>query len=407
MHSDEAREPAGVIADLGVDAVIRAAQCGDAEAISVIDHYARQCGTHSPAWHAMRRTGIGGSDVAACLGLNPYRAPIDVYAEKIGELEGFAGNERTRWGQILEPVIAEEYQNRRGGAEQCHLDGPHATQRSTDHPWHLYSLDYTVVEAEGNAGSVQIVRADKILRVLEVKSRGFFMRSGYGDEGTDEIPFADGCQLAWYIAGVKCDGGGDLAALFNTHELRVFHAERDLDLEASLLEQVEQWWQQHVVARVPPEADGSKAYANYLRRRFDKTASNLLEPDAETIELHRRLRAVECLARTVGAAKEQLRQQLQARCGDAQGFVLPAALGKKSMFKHDSRGKVNHSEVAEDLADRLKLSYKALKLLQDANRHRPARKWYSPRVWLEDEIEPAELGTAVAEVVGLLQPKPE
>ncbi len=389
------------------EAVILAAQQGEPQACAEIDSCARIGGTHSPAWHAMRRTGLGGSDVAACLGLNPYRAPIDVYAEKIGELEGFAGNERTRWGQILEPVIAEEYVERRGGPAQCCLDGPHATARSADHPWHLYSLDYTVVDLELRPNGVLEPRPDLILRVLEVKSRGFFMRREYGDEGSDAIPFADGCQLAWYIAGVKCDGGGDLAALFNTHELRVFHAERDLELEGSLLERCGQWWQQHVVARVPPEADGSKQYASYLRRRFDKTTHELLTPDSETVELVERLRDIECLARAVTAAKEMLRQQLQVQIGDAQGFDLGDHGGGKVMFKHDSRGRVDYKEVAEELAEQLETSDTAWRLLQDANRYKPSRKWYSPRAWLKDEIEPAQLGTAVAEVAQMLTPKPE
>ncbi len=389
MHSGEAVQ-AGTLLD---EALILDAQRGDAEACAVIDEHARAGGTHSPEWHAMRRTGLGGSDVAACLGLNPYRAPIDVYTEKIGELEGFAGNERTQWGQILEPVIAKEYQRRRGGPDICTLRGPLATERSADRPWHLFTLDYLADELDAE------------MCVVEIKSRGFFMRREYGDEGTDEIPFSDLCQGTWYVAGAGCDGGLDLAVLFNTHELRVFHAERDLELEASLLERCEQWWRDHVVERVPPEADGSKEYARYLRRRFDKTTRDLRTPSDDDLELHRRLRAVECLWRTVDAAREKLRQQLQVRIGDAEGFELPDELGKKSMFKHDRRGRVNHSAVAEDLANELKLSHKGLKLLQDSHRYKPLRKWYSPRPWLKDQ---PSFSAAEDDLRGVLdEPKPE
>ena len=409
MHSGESVDR-GAIAEVGIENVILEAQRGGVAACRIIDEHAREGGAHSPAWHAMRRTGLGGSDWAAALGLNPYRAPVDVYAEKIGELEPFAGNEKTRWGTILESPIADEYQRLRAIAEgECHLDGPFGTERSDANHWHLYTVDRLVLSvAPQNAHCPDVMPApDLIERVVEIKSRGFFMRRGYGDEGTDEIPFPDLCQLTCYVSGIGCDGGGDLAALFNTHELRVFHAERDLELEGSLLEQLGQWWQQHVVARVPPEADGSKQYAQYLRRRFDKTTHNLLEPDDETIELHRRLRAVECLARVVTDAKEQIRQQLQSRIGDAQGFELPDDLGKKSMFKHDSRGRVNHSAVAEDLADQLELSHKALKVLQDSHRYKPSRKWYSPRPWLKDEFSLDVAASVNATIAAILEPKPE
>lgn len=33
-------------------------------------------------WLKTRQTGIGGSDVAAILGLNRYRTPLDVYNDK-------------------------------------------------------------------------------------------------------------------------------------------------------------------------------------------------------------------------------------------------------------------------------------------------------------------------------------
>ena len=36
------------------------------------------------AWLEGRRTGIGGSDVAAVLSLNPWKPPLDVWNDKLG-----------------------------------------------------------------------------------------------------------------------------------------------------------------------------------------------------------------------------------------------------------------------------------------------------------------------------------
>ena len=46
----------------------------------------------------MRRTGFGGSDAAATLGLNRYSSPYKLFCEKLGLIPDFVGNERTRWG---------------------------------------------------------------------------------------------------------------------------------------------------------------------------------------------------------------------------------------------------------------------------------------------------------------------
>lgn len=62
-------------------------------------------------WLSARRKGIGASEIAAIMGILPPswgKTPLQIYLEKIGEAEPFEGNERTRWGQILEPVIAAE-----------------------------------------------------------------------------------------------------------------------------------------------------------------------------------------------------------------------------------------------------------------------------------------------------------
>lgn len=41
----------------------------------------------SEAWRAERRKGVGGSDVAAIMGMSPYKSPYEVWAEKTGVVE--------------------------------------------------------------------------------------------------------------------------------------------------------------------------------------------------------------------------------------------------------------------------------------------------------------------------------
>src|SRR3990167_4211011 len=66
-------------------------------------------GLEKEAWLAERRTGIGGSDVSAILGINKYKTPYQIWQEKRGEVPEFEGNERTKWGVLHEPLILEEY----------------------------------------------------------------------------------------------------------------------------------------------------------------------------------------------------------------------------------------------------------------------------------------------------------
>lgn len=357
------------------------------------------------AWHLMRRTGIGGSDVAAILGLNPWRAPIDVYLDKIGESKPWDGNEATKWGKLLEPVIATEYQSRNGGPESCHLDGPFEPARVEARPWHLYTVDRLVLSSlpEGWTGPPRAQALEHIaqdcgaaprteppaglvLKVLEIKARGWMARKDYGDEDSDEIPFGDLCQVAWYVSALDVNGGADVAALFNTNELRVFHYYRDTDLEDQLLEAVHSFWFNHVVARVPPPADGTKGHARYIRERFDKNNAALLQPTEPVLELAGKLRMVVALIKSLGESKELLQQQLQEIIGEAAGIDLTESGQGRMLFKFDKRGKVNHSAVAEELAARLKLGPKALKAVQDQHLSKAPRVFRPPYWWRKDQL---------------------
>ena len=65
-------------------------------------------------WLAARRTGIGGSDAGAVLGMNPYRTPYAVWADKTGRLPSLPETEAMRLGRNLEDYVARRFQEASG-----------------------------------------------------------------------------------------------------------------------------------------------------------------------------------------------------------------------------------------------------------------------------------------------------
>ena len=63
-------------------------------------------------WLALR--GLGSSDAAAICGLNKFKTPAGVWAEKVGLIKPFEGNEATEWGTKLEPVVAQAFSDKTG-----------------------------------------------------------------------------------------------------------------------------------------------------------------------------------------------------------------------------------------------------------------------------------------------------
>lgn len=77
-------------------------------------HYDMVQGT--PEWHAWRKSGCGGSDVASVLGVNPYGGtPYTVFLEKTGRSKGFQGNDFTEHGKKYESAALKKYHEIVGG----------------------------------------------------------------------------------------------------------------------------------------------------------------------------------------------------------------------------------------------------------------------------------------------------
>ena len=97
-------------------------------------------------WLEYRKRGIGGSDAAAVLGLNPYTSAYAVYHEKLSLAEPFEGNDKTRLGSDLEEYVAKrftEIMSERGTPLKVHR--LNAILRSRDHPFMLADVDRMIV----------------------------------------------------------------------------------------------------------------------------------------------------------------------------------------------------------------------------------------------------------------------
>src|SRR5450830_1556338 len=74
-------------------------------------------------WLEVRRGGIGSSDAAAAVGLNPYQSQLELWMIKTGRDSGLPTidpNDETSpmyWGTLLEPIVASHYTKRTGNRD--------------------------------------------------------------------------------------------------------------------------------------------------------------------------------------------------------------------------------------------------------------------------------------------------
>jgi len=138
----------------------------------------------TPDWHAARAAGIGGSEIAAVMGISPYESRFSLWHRKQGLIAPVAESEEMFWGKVHEPGICARF-------AQLHPEmfvSMAPTYADAEHPWMIANPDRLIVPAPG---------ADRPVEIVEAKTARD--DHGWGEPGTDEIPVHYRAQCLWYL----------------------------------------------------------------------------------------------------------------------------------------------------------------------------------------------------------------
>jgi putative phage-type endonuclease len=291
-------------------------------------------------FHAERRTGLGGSDLGAILGLNPWRTPFEVWQEKTGRADPFEGNLQTRFGAYAEEFVAQEYSARTGRAVQRYT----GMLRHPEAPV-IGHIDRLVVpDGAKRASHQREIRTDLGLEAKTAHALAASRGDEWGEDGTDQVPSSYLVQSAAYMALTGCPRW-DLACLFGNSDFRIYHLSRDLELESMLLDEASRWWRDHVVADVPPDPL-SEAEA---RQRWSRhTEGKAIELSMEQAELLRRYAALKAQERLLEKEIQAARDLLMPALADADEIVINGQ--KVATYRANKAGsRTDWQSVAEDL----------------------------------------------------------
>lgn len=132
-------------------------------------------GLSEEEWLAYRRKGIGGSDVAALLGISPWRTARDLFYDKlnIAVVEDHEDNwVALEMGHLLEPLVAKIFQHRTGyKVYQIKKMFQHPK-----YPWMLADVDYFVELPDGTTA------------ILEIKTTNYNAKDNWWLDGEETIP---------------------------------------------------------------------------------------------------------------------------------------------------------------------------------------------------------------------------
>ncbi|MDR8050731.1 YqaJ viral recombinase family nuclease [Burkholderia cenocepacia] len=252
-------------------------------------------------WLAVRRTGIGGSDAAAAVGLNPYMSALELWLDKTGRADALPRPDPadttspTYWGTLLEPIVAAVYTQQTGNK----VRKVNAVLRHPSIPFMLANIDREIVGAHD-------------VQILECKTAGEFGTRLWRDGVPEYVQIQVQHQLA-----VTGKTAAHVAVLLCGQALEVRRIERDDALIGRLVELEARFWR-FVETDTPPPADGSESADRALRHLYPGNGETIdFSDDHRLSSVFADLVAVRAEIETRQQLEAQFKQTIQQAMGDA------------------------------------------------------------------------------------------
>lgn len=246
-----------------------------------------------------RRTGIGGSDVAAIMGISRFKTPGDVFRSKVSK-GGTADNEPMQIGRWLEPAVLDLYAQKRGVTVHRVPD----VLRHPDHPELLANLDGRTDEP----------------RIVEAKTA--FDARDWGEEGSAEIPPDYFCQVQHYmlITGYPV---ADVPVFFRgerSNTFRIYTIPADPVFQQDIKEICLRFWADTLAGIEPYPVTFAEMQANWIARQME-AGGDIIPATPEAIDTIGKLRAIRADISTLEEVRDTLTNSLKKSMGPAEAIV--------------------------------------------------------------------------------------
>ena len=251
-----------------------------------------------------RKGKIGGTDVSAIVGMNPYKSAFSVWLEKTGRASDvIEDNEAMARGRRMEPVLASLY-------AATHPEIEVAMNRNrTQGIEYIEDKEYNFLIAHPD----RLLFLQNILNSgLELKTAHIRNRPEWGEPGTDEVPVHYLIQCQWYM-GLECLPWWDVfVGFFDDNNKLVSNAEYRIINNADLFQKLRQeaiaFYLNYIRGGVEPVIDAAdNIVTQWIKDKYPNN-NGILESatQEEEVLMNRLLQAKE--------TAEQAQKQKESMC---------------------------------------------------------------------------------------------
>ena len=272
---------------------------------------------------------IGGSSLAAILGVSPWESPYEAWLKLTGKVGPTPDNQYMARGRKWEPIIADIYQAAHPEfqvSDENPVTGQSWFVRDTEHEYLTGQPDRILADPYGT-----------IVSGLEIKTASARTAASWGAEGSDEVPQGYLLQSNWYagLMGVK---SWKLYVMFFAEpqfdgpempsRTREYNIDFDPELYALCYDRAVDFWENFVLPDVAPEQTKvGDTFIRYVKEAFPKNIQPIAEatPDEEAV-----MSAVIAAKQKADEAAKEFeleKARAQAIIGDRDG-LFSETLGK-------------------------------------------------------------------------------
>ena len=300
-------------------------------------------------WLAYRRLGIGGSDVAAIMGISPFATIRDLYNEKVG-VQPAITEEEGNWvakevGHRLEDLVAEIFSRKTG----LFVFPVRKMFRHPLHPFMLADVDFFIRFPDGSFG------------ILECKTCNYNARGKWDEEA---VPPNYVLQVRHYLAVMNLNVAY-IACLYGNQENEFFirRIDRDPMEEDEIIGQETYFWQEYVEKRVEPPYSGKpdliltsiRRYAGYADKNLPEIElSNLESKDLEHyLTLSEEKSRLELRKKEIEAQQRELSIPFIEKMGAGCKAVLQSGGSRYQITYNPTR----RTQIGKDQMEKLKIQH--------------------------------------------------
>lgn len=298
-------------------------------------------------WLKERGNGIGGSQVSAIMGRNPWETPLSLYAKLIGATEDeVEESDHLLLGRKFEGPILELF-SEKTTLDLAHFDN--AIFHRTDNPVHRFSPDALCLKEQ------KLIEAKYV--PYNFQKEGEYSGKKFGDEGTDQAPYHILLQVLWglYVLGKNWKEARLAAVLGGKYS--IFHVERDDEMIGIMIEDVDAFWVEVVRGRdeagyVPKfKTDGRSETSKAMLHLYGEVRGEIEiieKPSPELLEAITGYPEVSEEIKTLTQQKGKYAEEIKKGIGEKPGIIVADHQFKWSRF---DQTRVDSKRLKADLPE--------------------------------------------------------